>query len=118
MHEKMKIKQVLTRILFRGPKNEIKHLEFINDSFLFYFRFFEQLNRIRVIQNMFYFHLFMHIKISFTSKMFYLLYLPVKIQKMKKLKILLSLGFCSKFTLALGKSNTVLVTGTKLVITI
>ena len=59
----------------------------------------------------------MHIKISFTSKMFYLLYLPVKIEKIENFAVQ-EIGFSSKLTLALGKSNTIFVTGTKLVITI
>ena len=75
----MKIKRVLnySNSVQLFEKTKIKQLGFINDSFLFYFRFFEQLNRFQIIQNVFYIHFFMSMKISFTSKMFYLFHSPV-----------------------------------------
>ena len=75
----MNIKYVLnySKSVKLFEKTKIKQLGFINDSFLFYFRFFEQLNRFRIIQNVFYIHFFMPMKISFTSKMFYLFHFSV-----------------------------------------
>ena len=59
MHEKMKIKHVLNNSnllskIVRKYKSKTKL--FVNKSEMFYFRFFEQLERIRVTQNVFYFH--------------------------------------------------------------
>ena len=72
-----------------AEKMKIKHFDSLLTNFCFVLSsVFEPLERIRVIQIMFYFHFSKHIEVSFTSKMFYLWHPPVKVRVKKIKKVL------------------------------